>query len=197
MNKINSGGRRGSRYHARPIILLMLLICCKNNKQANEIIIPNTEANNITNTEVILPEHELIDKKKSIFTGLFSGLSSNPYDYKDIYNIKEEPAEEDGPNSYRIVVENEWFKMSYRPDQTFNNPMDVRIYKKTDKVMLGEYIGENISVLLNEFKEVPKISDHINGQKYVDYGYSGNYEAILFVILENDIIIRIIYSHPL
>ncbi|MCL2793613.1 MAG: hypothetical protein FWD87_11060 [Spirochaetaceae bacterium] len=126
------------------IFCLLVLLSCNRKNQKHE-------------TEVIL--------KENIFEYLLLNLPTNLYYFK---NNKDFKVTEVFPDDYlrperEIIVENEYFRITYYPTSNpeIFEPHHVRIFKRNDKITLGELIGENIENLSQRFFNEFIIKDRI------------------------------------
>jgi tetratricopeptide (TPR) repeat protein len=140
------------------------------------------------------------DYRKSIFDNLFSDIyeTMDEYKHKENYLISEEfqitfPFK--SLSDKLFVVQNEYLRILFFPDYENNNGEKfvrhfVYINKKTDEILLGKYIGENIETLRNEYIEKEIIEVY---QDFTYYLYLNPYFGA-GVIVENDIIKEIHYG---
>jgi hypothetical protein len=156
-------------------------------------------------------ENKIEITKKSIFDDLFSDISENYYDYINNGNFVARKIDKfpqigclvyDFENNEKtIIIENESIGIIYWPDYSNDDiesffPTYVIIDKKTNDFTLGNFIGDDINIIINEFEEEPIILDPIvslwyNGNEYT-YIYRNDNFYISFRTLEN-IIINISY----
>jgi hypothetical protein len=162
------------------IVFITLTISCKRNEKTVEIISNN----------------------RSIYDNLFSDIFIDAYDYSEEYTVTiKHPTDYLQPDTI-IVVESGYFEIIYWPDYYNKNigkyvPQMIEIYKTTDKIILGNFIGENIDMLLNSFIEKPIIT--INEKnidiKYLNYDYKDR--ICVWVVVENDIVKTINYGYEM
>ena len=94
-------------------------------------------------------------------------------------------------------------KIAYGPDHMNNNyenflPQSVEIYKTTDEIILGNYIGENIEMLLIDFIEIPKFFTYKDVDwVYLSYGYNEGNILNVGVDTKENIVTKIHYGYAM
>ena len=151
--------------------------------------------------------------KKDIYQSLFSDISKdyNDYEKRVGYSIVVNyHNEEDEDYNYlmpekEIIIKRECFSIFYWPDSYENyEPKTfalhgVEIFQKTDEVILGEYIGENVEILIQKYKN--KIESIIDNGSEIKYWYvngknpTSTKNIYLILTVKNKIIEKIFYGY--
>lgn len=183
-------------------ILVLSLFCCK--KKETKTMPIETLPSEIINTI-----EESKNNNRDIFENLFSDI---PADYNEYQNKLGYEIVEIFPDDYLqpkkvITIVNECYSVTYWPGYNEDGTADifvrqaVDINKKTDECILGNYIGENIEILLKNYDNAIKGIYEYEPYTYYSYGYGKNKNSFRSVnvgmTVVGNMIIEISYGYAM
>jgi hypothetical protein len=160
-------------------------------------------------SEIINTIEESKNNNRDIFENLFSDI---PADYNEYQNKLGYEIVEIFPDDYLqpkkvITIVNECYSVTYWPGYNEDGTADifvrqaVDINKKTDECILGNYIGENIEILLKNYDNAIKGIYEYEPYTYYSYGYGKNKNSFRSVnvgmTVVGNMIIEISYGYAM
>lgn len=199
----------------KTITLIMfcgIIISCGNKSTESKIILNKDKINNSLE---YANEKFHINEKENIFEYLFTDIAEdfNEYNDKIEYKILQINSNEFLRPETEIHIMHKDFTIIYYPSyyewEKYGNGNKeiyirqlVEINKKTDEIILGKYIGENIEALIDSYQNEIKGISEFEKFTYYSYGYNKNstsdYRRIFIGIdVVNNIIVKISYGYEI